>query len=278
MAIAAFPNAVYVKQGEVIGDCVTDQFSVSTNGGMGGSPIICGKNSGYHMILDVSGSECQKVNVNIGSNTDVTRQWDVKITQYSCSQSDEAGWPGCLQYYTATSGQIQNFGFPTGTTAITSKTTHLSSQLYDICIRRGSGYCYICYSQFKNGPMGSFGLSISSIAISMSSVSSLCTNDYVIIPNANTAAIAAIANTPVVTDVHRFCGRTLATTIASTIGSSTVCSRSIPFKVSVNFDANEMTSAASIAAMELLAEIQVETGTGTGGIVGFKLNYFQVAC
>ena len=54
--------------------------------------------------------------------------------------------------------------------------------------------------------------------------------------------------------------------------------RSIPFKVSVNFDANEMTSAASIAAMELLAEIQVETGTGTGGIVGFKLNYFQVAC
>ena len=54
-------------------------------------------------------------------------------------------WPGCLQYYTASANTIQNFGFPPTITAVTSKVTHLSNQHYDICIRRASGSCYICY-------------------------------------------------------------------------------------------------------------------------------------
>ena len=54
-------------------------------------------------------------------------------------------WPGCLQYYTATSNNIQNFGFPPTITAVTAGVTHLSNQHYDICIRRASGSCYICY-------------------------------------------------------------------------------------------------------------------------------------
>ena len=54
-------------------------------------------------------------------------------------------WPGCLQYYTATANNIQNFGFPPTITTVTAGVTHLTNQHYDICIRRASGSCYICY-------------------------------------------------------------------------------------------------------------------------------------
>ena len=38
---------------EAIGDCTTDSFSISggATGGTGGSPVICGTNTGYHSKL-----------------------------------------------------------------------------------------------------------------------------------------------------------------------------------------------------------------------------------
>ena len=38
-----------------------------------------------------------------------------------------------------------SFGWPTSTTTVASGVTHLSNQVYDICIRRAAGYCLICY-------------------------------------------------------------------------------------------------------------------------------------
>ena len=63
------------------------------------------------------------------------------LKQYTCAQQDEAGPPGCLQYYTATTGLFKNFGYPSSNTASTTadSTTHLQNQNYDICIRRASG-------------------------------------------------------------------------------------------------------------------------------------------
>ena len=63
-----------------IGDCVTDQFSITSPGTIG-SPTICGYNTGQHMILDTSGSECQNVNAFVGASTTTTRQWDIYVTQ-----------------------------------------------------------------------------------------------------------------------------------------------------------------------------------------------------
>merc|ERR1719483_1893628 len=144
VAVATAANSL---NGQLIGDCVDDQFSIS--GGLsGGTPTICGTNTGYHMIIDAdpSGNTCHKALFNIGGTTTTSRSWDVRITQYACGDTDSSGWPGCLQYYTASASTIQNFGFPPTISEVTAGVTHLSNQHYDICIRRASGYCYICYS------------------------------------------------------------------------------------------------------------------------------------
>ena len=56
-----------------------------------------------------------------------------------------------------------SFAFPTAitssSTTITTTTTHLNNQNYNICIRRASGYCYICYSTVATTDPQSFGLS-----------------------------------------------------------------------------------------------------------------------
>merc|ERR1711971_1458676 len=219
-AVAVGAATAGTLNGPLIGDCVDDQFSIS--GGTGRStPTICGTNTGYHMIVDAdsTGNTCHTALFNIGGTTTTSRSWNVLITQYSCGDTDSSGWPGCLQYYTATSNNIQNFGFPPTITAVTSAVTHLSNQHYDICIRRASGYCYICYNPtiIVTGiaigtPIAaqiSFGLSIGGIAASPSAlISATCTQDWIEIPGADTAAIAAIS-TAALTNGGRVCGRAL---------------------------------------------------------------------
>jgi len=270
--------AAATQIGAALGDCMTDQFHIS--GSAGGSPTICGTNGGYHMILDASDS-CHQVNFNIGALTTTTRKWDIRITQYACGDYDSAGPPNCLQYYTATAGTIQNFGWPSTATTVTSAVTHLSNQRYDICIRRGSGYCYICYSPTISGTAViaqiSFGLSVGTIdATAGANQDTDCTADFLVIPYGNTAAIAAIT-TPATQDPavrhHRYCGRYLAS-IDDTIASATICTRRAPFTIGVNLDSNEATGAD--AADEMAADN--EASEIPGGITGFKLTFFQVAC
>merc|ERR1739848_980830 len=184
-------GAAATLNGPLVGDCIDDQFSVS--GALGaGSPTICGTNTGYHMIVDAdpSGNACHKALFNIGGSTTTSRSWTIRVTQYGCGDTDSSGWPGCLQYYTASASTIQNFGFPPTITTVTSAVTHLSNQHYDICIRRAKGYCYICYAPTIiatiTAAIGtpvdaaiSFGLSISAIGASPSSmISNTCSQDW----------------------------------------------------------------------------------------------------
>ena len=62
----------------------------------------------FSVILD-AGDGCNTVNFLIGGDTTTTRQWDIKVTQYACGQYDEAGPPGCLQYFTSTQNTIQKY-------------------------------------------------------------------------------------------------------------------------------------------------------------------------
>merc|ERR1711983_223924 len=118
------------------------------------------------MILDNTGAACQTANFRIGSSGGVTRMWEIKVQQFACGNEDVSGPPGCLQYYTGAKGNIESFNFPTSTTAnVAAKTTHLSNQDYEICIRREAGTCYICYTVQKMaaaantpGDQNSFGL------------------------------------------------------------------------------------------------------------------------
>merc|ERR1719418_282135 len=180
-AAATAVGAAGTLNGPNVGDCTDDQFSIS--GGLGrGTPTICGTNTGYHMIVDAdrTANTCHTALFNIGGTTSTSRSWNVLVTQYACGDTDKSGWPGCLQYYTATANNFANFGFPPTITAVTAGVTHLTNQHYDICIRRASGYCYICYSPTIivagiaiGTPIAaqiSFGLSIGAIAASPSAM------------------------------------------------------------------------------------------------------------
>jgi len=290
--------ASQLNNGDLIGDCVDDQFSIQAGNG-GGSPIICGTNTGYHMIIDAdrTGSTCQIANFDIGG-TATARSWNIHVRQYACGQEDEAGPPGCLQYYTQTSNSIQSFGW--SATTVTARTTHLSSQKYDICIRRALGSCFICYTpkllsaatacadNTKGDPQTqqkSFGLSVSHIAgMVTGKLSEMCSEDYLEIPGAQNAAGAAIAAVPNDADaanaptVSRVCGRVLGVAAGSltcdTATLNTVCSRATPFRVGVNFDDNELDGGTAAADK---ADVN-EQAAGPGGIVGFQLTYWQVSC
>ena len=52
-------------------------------------------------------SSCHQAKFNIGGSTTTSRSWTIRITQYACGDYDKSGWPGCLQYYTATANNIQ---------------------------------------------------------------------------------------------------------------------------------------------------------------------------
>merc|ERR1711971_294445 len=285
-AAATAVGAAGTLNGPNVGDCVDDMFSIS--GALGrGSPTICGTNTGYHMIVDAdrTGNTCHTALFNIGGTTSTSRSWNILVTHYACGDTDSSGWPGCLQYYTATANNIQNFGFPPTITAVTSAVTHLSNQHYDICIRRASGSCYICYSPTIivagiaiGTPIAaqiSFGVSVGGILASPSAlISADCTQDWIEIPGADTAAIAAIS-TAALTNGCRVCGRALSsvTDLLTTTTAGTVCGRHLPFRVGVDFDNNERDSIVTKDKTTV-----TEQCGSPGGIIGFKLTYFQVSC
>ena len=68
--------------------------------------------------------------------------------------------------YNSHSGTIANFNFDTSATAVSTSMAHLSSQYYDICIRRARNYCSICYSPVISGTTtaSSFGLGANAVA------------------------------------------------------------------------------------------------------------------
>ena len=69
--------------GAALGDCLTDQFSITANGNAG-TPVICGENGGYHSKLAFNSTlEIQLTHV--GSN--LWKPWtrtvcNVKILKY----------------------------------------------------------------------------------------------------------------------------------------------------------------------------------------------------
>lgn len=261
------------------GMCDTDAFSINNPGGAG-SPIICGTNTGYHMILDSDGLNCQDANFLIGTTTTTTRAWTIRVTQYGCDQQDEAGPPGCLQYYTSSSNYIQNFGFPTGWSSGSATLTymHLVNQHYNICVRRVSGYCYVCFNAAgsdKSAPTSTFSVSSSpSTTAAQGAIDYPCVTDYVMIPGGSVATVADDTSTGEIADnqyAMRICGRFFSAISADT-NNSTVCTKTTPFMVGVHFDQYERCAgtADNTSTCELL--------TAPQGGVGFKLLYWQVSC
>lgn len=266
--------------GEALGDCNTDTFSIT--GSNGGSPVICGENGNQHMILD-SGEGCSKVNFGIGGATN-TRQWDIKVTQYRCGE-EAGGPPGCLQWHMARQGKIRSFNFPdqANTVAVPDATLHISSQQYSICIRKDAASQRVCYQPCRivangaaTGDQDSYGIGVSPNAAAKSGTETTCIGDYLEIMGGTTNAEAQLG-LPAVGGVaantltnSRFCGRFLMTgdnlVPAAVANIVSICSYVTPFRVGVNFDADEVGTGAPDAT-------DAEDNAFPGGIIGFALCY-----
>lgn len=262
--------------GGAIGDCVRDTFVITSSGGSA-TPVICGVNTGQHMIVDNDGGGCSCVNVGIFDATFTTRAFDIKVTQYRCGE--EAGGPGgCLQYFEQAQNNIRSFNFPVTARGANFADTvvHLSSQEYTVCIRRAAGMrqiCYIACTSQAAAPVtmtaSSFGLSLATITAINSAVGSMCTSDYITIPNGQ--AIVAAAGANVIVGNQRFCGRLLQTASAIVDGGGntvSVCSTSVPFRLGVHTDEDEFE--ANHAMLN-----NAESFGFPGGILGFNICYLQ---
>ena len=228
----------------------------------------------FLVILDSTGTDCHKINVFVGESTTTTRQWDIYVTQYTCTQEDVAGPPGCLQYYTDTTGLIKNFGYPSSNsaTATAATTTHLQNQNYEVCFRRASSNCYICFASWNSiQATASFGLSVPLTDADNSAHDSNCLTDYLMIPGATSSTIAALT-TPAVF-MERFCGRHFTISVGAT--EATVCSRSYPFRLGVVTDNAEVCSANGAA---ITCETNLAIASRPGGILGFAIGFTQGSC
>jgi len=286
-----------------IGQCVDDTFSV------GNSPIICGANSGQHMIVDTDGATCVTAAFSWGLATQ-SRSYTIHVIQYE-STNEMGGPPGCLQFFTGATGLVQTFNWQTATTS-----THLANQNYDVCVRKMIDRCVICWSPevtgglaAPNNQMGTFGVNngksadgAAKSAVGVTGCSGVAaadplvdSTDFIIIPNgletgANNANIipgGALNTNAVADDVanaeSEFCGRFLNNAAAGGTEDISICSRSVPFTLGVRFDGLEATGTAADTAAAAMESKQEASGTDANptlplGTMGFSLGFTQLTC
>jgi len=267
-------NADASGSSSATGGCTTDSFSVT--GTRGPYPVICGVNTGQHMIVDTDGSTCVKATFSYGAGS-ASRSYSIHATQYSSTNS-MGGPPGCLQYFTGTTGTVSSFNWQGVTTRTSS--VHLQNQDYNICVRQERGSCHICWNPTTGGTQntasGTFGLSVSAIAISSTSVvGDTCATDFVVLEGAQTETAAK--NTAVVTPGNdRICGRFFSSANAAT-ADTTACSRATPFILGVVTDGSEALTGGQVLATtnELADGAAAGMATAPFGTLGFQLAFFQ---
>jgi len=286
-----------------VGDCNTDSLTV-TNPGGSVPPTICGYNTGQHMYVPAS-SQCNEVKIDIDTgSTTTTRKWQIKITQYACGNL-MAPEQDCLQYHTEASGTIASFNWDTSTTAVAATQYHLSSQYYDICIRRARKYCSICFSPQSGlpaiaGTAASYGVSSGSDdATQTNAIGSLCTGVNVINPAPATAtdntglgdyldivALQSGTGTKATLNTNRICGVLFNAAAAPQTTHATACSWAVPFKVGVHFDDADSIIAGGDAGTAGTAGAAMASGENDIGAIsaagygysGFHLAYWQNSC
>ena len=197
----------------------------------------------------------------------------------------------CLQYHTAQTGKFATFNWDTSATTVASTQLHLSSQYYDICIRRTRSYCSVCFSPVIassiTGTASSYGVGGSSDGPAQkASVGATCTGittqpgtaaygDYLEVVNLQ----PSIGTAGTITTGTRICGAVFNANPTAATAQATACSFAIPFKVGVHFDDDE-SILHPIASPNLnKAENDPAATNGAGyGYSGFYLNYWQNAC
>jgi len=283
-------TTISADDGARVGDCTYDTLTVSNPGGKS-PPTICGYNTGQHMWVPAS-DQCNTINIDIDTGTTTTtRKWQIKVTQYECTNM-MMPTQDCLQYHTASSGSIATFNWDTSSTSVSTSQYHLSSQFYDICIRRARSYCSVCFSPYVHssttGTATSYGVGGSSLGPAQTgALATYCTGittqpaaagfgDYLEIANLQ----PSIGSSGTVNTKSRICGAFWNAGDNPQTSHATACSFAIPFKVGVHFDDDESIKASPIASPDLnKAENDPAATNGAGyGYSGFWLRYWQNSC
>ena len=286
----AISSTAAATDGPRVGDCGYDSLTV-TNPGGAAPPVICGYNSGQHMFVPAS-TTCNTINIDIDTGkTSTTRSWQIKVTQYECGDM-MAPDQDCLQYHTSSSGSIATFNWDTSSTTVSSSQYHLSTQSYDICIRRARGFCSVCFSPYIissiTGIASSYGVGGSGLAPAQTgAVGVTCTGittqpaaagygDYLEIANLQ----PSIGTAGSVVTGTRICGAIFNAAASPQTAQATACSFVTPFKVGVHFDEEESIHASPFATPDLnKAENDPAATSGAGfGYSGFWLHYWQNSC
>ena len=231
------------------------QFWVTSD--TGSSPVICGTNTGYHMIVTAREDCNTMTHFWTGGST---REWKIRISQISCT----AEWrppTDCLQWYTGTTGYIASFNYP--------GSYHLANQEYAICIRAEQGYCSIAYTQVSTTGFQMSGQN----PPSASAVGSSCTQDYIIIMQGGSCPA------PDTTTNDRFCGNLLAESTGATSATS-VCTQKLPFMIGVKTDGTEVRTLPSplISHFTFTFQIDAPPTPSTEYSAGFYIYYSQTSC
>merc|ERR1712095_19057 len=234
--------------GGSVGDCSRDSFSVSSGGASD------------------------------------SRQYDIRVLQYDCTNSDVGGPPGCLQYFTANQGTVASFNYPLGQTAVDTTTTssdpHLSNQDYEMCWRRSKSKCALCFFPSLTTTPASFGVSIGAANPAPSPVANAvtgtnCASDFLTIPGGTSSAIALAlrsttsAGTSLAAVFNRFCGRFFSITNQGTT-HATICTGVVPFRIRFQTNEDESTTGTVSSTNELVNNPE--------GTIGFSLTYVQTDC
>ncbi|XP_059087518.1 uncharacterized protein LOC131883927 [Tigriopus californicus] len=236
--------------------CLTDSFSVTDSTG-GSPPTICGVNTNEHMYVDAS-PNCNDLVFQLGANSNgaaiVNRQWSIKVTQYSCDFANLAP-SGCTQYFFgADTNNVRTFNFLGG--------QHLADQNQNICVRRESQNCRICWAPTA---FIDFAVSGKTSMMGYAGTTNCCGYgtdglktlgfDCLSIPGAQSKTTGTAF-------FSRFCGRSAglvntATGVAA--ASKTFCTTTLPFNVRFLSDNYEF--------------IAVAIGEAAKADVGFQLAY-----
>ena len=105
----------------------------------------------------------------------VTREWSMKIYQYECSSPNLAP-SGCLQYFTAASGQFQSFNYrPNIRETQGDGPSHLANLNYAVCFRIENGFCGIKYGQVTSDTF-SFTISGDARSVHLNCLNRVCSS------------------------------------------------------------------------------------------------------
>ncbi|KAK4010419.1 hypothetical protein OUZ56_019561 [Daphnia magna] len=248
----------FTTQQPTAGTC-TESFIVG--GSSNTIPVICGDNSGQHMYIDVPSSGLTPTDVqlmfNFAAGT-ATRTWNIKIAMLPCGASYLAP-PGCLQYFTASSGRVRSFNWQD--VAAPANPRQLNNQNYNICFRTelvtGQRATEMCLTTCT-------GLTPTADAFLLTGANG--GNAFADATNCIYDFLAIVGGTDLVTGVvaDRFCGGALDPGAGAV--SLQVCTRVRPFRITYGTDGTE---GAVIAAPGI-----VPAAADTNN-VGFCLDYLE---